>query len=385
MRKSIILSAFVITAFAVNAQTDQKALQGTKLKDNWSIELKTGMVTPLTHSSFFKDARFTFGLGVTKQLTPIFGMEFQGMGYVNTTQSKTAIDVSDVSLLNKFNLMNLFGGYTGTPRLFEMEAVAGIGWMHYYMNGPGDDNSWSTRFGLNFNFNFGESKAWTLGIKPAIVYDMEGDFNAAKSRFNTNNAAFELTAGVAYHFKGSNGKHHFTKVRVYDQAEINQLNANINNLRSQVDNRNSQINSAAQRIQVLQSELDNCRNQAAKVQTVVEVETSRVPESIITFRQGRSTVDASQLPNVERVANYMKKHADVTVVIKGYASPEGNLEFNKKLAQARAEAVKSILVKKYKINTSRITAEGQGIGDMFTDPDWNRVSICTIEELEVAK
>ena len=385
MRKSIILSAFVITAFAVNAQTDQKALQGTKLKDNWSIELKTGMVTPLTHSSFFKDARFTFGLGVTKQLTPIFGMEFQGMGYVNTTQSKTAIDVSDVSLLNKFNLMNLFGGYTGTPRLFEMEAVAGIGWMHYYMNGPGDDNSWSTRFGLNFNFNFGESKAWTLGIKPAIVYDMEGDFNAAKSRFNANNAAFELTAGVAYHFKGSNGKHHFTKVRVYDQAEINQLNANINNLRSQVDNRNSQINSAAQRIQVLQSELDNCRNQAAKVQTVVEVETSRVPESIITFRQGRSTVDASQLPNVERVANYMKKHADVTVAIKGYASPEGNLEFNKKLAQARAEAVKSILVKKYKINTSRITAEGQGIGDMFTDPDWNRVSICTIEELEVAK
>ena len=385
MRKSIILSAFVMTAFAVNAQTDQKALQGTKLKDNWSIELKTGMVTPLTHSSFFKDARFTFGLGVTKQLTPIFGMEFQGMGYVNTTQSKTAIDVSDVSLLNKFNLMNLFGGYTGTPRLFEMEAVAGIGWMHYYMNGPGDDNSWSTRFGLNFNFNFGESKAWTLGIKPAIVYDMEGDFNAAKSRFNANNAAFELTAGVAYHFKGSNGKHHFTKVRVYDQAEINQLNANINNLRSQVDNRNSQINSAAQRIQVLQSELDNCRNQAAKVQTVVEVETSRVPESIITFRQGRSTVDASQLPNVERVANYMKKHADVTVVIKGYASPEGNLEFNKKLAQARAEAVKSILVKKYKINTSRITAEGQGIGDMFTDPDWNRVSICTIEELEVAK
>ena len=51
-----------------------------------------------------------------------------------------------------------------------------------------------------------------------------------------------------------------------------------------------------------------------------------------------------------------------------------------KLAQARAEAVKNILVKKYKINASRITAEGQGIGDMFTDPDWNRVSICSIVE-----
>ena len=37
-------------------------------------------------------------------------------------------------------------------------------------------------------------------------------------------------------------------------------------------------------------------------------------------------------------------------------------------------------VNKYKISASRITAEGQGVGDMFTEPDWNRVSICTIED-----
>ncbi|WP_455497044.1 OmpA family protein [Coprobacter sp.] len=380
MKKSIILSAFILGISTANAQTDQMALQGTKLRDNWSIELKAGMVTPLTHSSFFKDARFGFGLGVSKQLTPIFGMEVQGMGYVNTTSSKTAIDVSDVSLLNKFNLMNLFGGYLGTPRVFELEAVAGIGWMHYYMNGPGDENSWSTRFGLNLNFNLGETKAWTLGIKPAVVYDMEGDFNRAKSRFNANNAVFELTAGITYHFKGSNGEHYFTKVRAYDQAEIDQLNASVNNLRAQVNERDYLVNNSNQRINILQKELEDCRNKPAEVEKVVEVETSRIPESIITFRQGKSTVDASQLPNVERVANYLKKHAEAKVVIKGYASPEGNLEFNKKLAQARADAVRNILVRKYKINIARITAEGQGIGDMFSDPDWNRVSICSIIE-----
>ena len=130
MKKFIIVSAFVIGAFAVNAQNAKNALQGIKIGDNWSVELKGGMVTPLTHSSFFKDARPAFGLGVGKQLTPAFGMEIQGVGYVNTTDSKNAIDVSDISLLNKFNLMNLFGGYPGTPRLFEIEAVAGIGWMH---------------------------------------------------------------------------------------------------------------------------------------------------------------------------------------------------------------------------------------------------------------
>lgn len=378
MKKFIIVSAFALGAFTANAQTGETALQGTKFGDNWSIGINAGAVTPLTHSSFFKDARPAFGFGITKQLTPVFGLGIQGMGYVNTTQSKTAFDASDVSLLGKVNLMNLFGGYQGTPRLFEIEALAGMGWLHYYMNGPGDQNSWSTRFGMNLNFNLGETKAWTLGARPAIVYDMEGDFNTAKSRFNVNNAAFELTAGITYHFMTSNGTHHFTKVKSYDPAEIADLNSAINDLRSQVNNKDNQLINANQQVNELQSELNECRNKVVPVETVVK--TSRIPESIITFRQGKSVVDASQLPNVERVASYMNKHVNTTVVIKGYASPEGNLAFNEKLAKARAEAIKTILVKKYKIDAARITAEGQGIGDMFSEPDWNRVSICTIDE-----
>ena len=378
MKKFIIVSAFALGAFTANAQTGETALQGTKFGDNWSIGINAGAVTPLTHSSFFKDARPAFGFGITKQLTPVFGLGIQGMGYVNTTPSKTAFDASDVSLLGKVNLMNLFGGYQGTPRLFEIEALAGMGWLHYYMNGPGDQNSWSTRFGMNLNFNLGEAKAWTLGVRPAIVYDMEGDFNTAKSRFNVNNAAFELTAGITYHFMTSNGTHHFTKVKPYDPAEIADLNSAINDLRSQVNNKDNQLINANQQVNELQSELNECRNKVVPVETVVK--TSRIPESIITFRQGKSVVDASQLPNVERVASYMNKHVNTTVVIKGYASPEGNLAFNEKLAKARAEAIKTILVKKYKIDAARITAEGQGIGDMFSEPDWNRVSICTIDE-----
>lgn len=378
MKRSIIVSAFVLGAFAANAQSDQTALQGTKIGDNWSMEISAGAVTPLTHSPFFKSARPAFGFGIAKQLTPIIGLGIQGRGYVNTTQSKTAFDASDVSLLGKINLMNLFGTYLGSPRVFEMEAVAGMGWLHYYMNGPGDTNSWSTRFGMNFNFNMGEEKAWTLGIKPAIIYDMQGDFNEAKSRFNVNNASFELTAGITYHFMTSNGTHHFTNVKPYDPIEIADLNFAVNELRAQVGAQESQLIGAAQQVNELERELTACRNKPTPVQTIVE--TNRIPESIITFRQGKSVVDASQLPNVERVASYLKKYPNAKVIIKGYASPEGKLEFNVKLASARAEAVKYILVNKYRINSSRITAEGQGIGDMFTDPDWNRVSICTIKE-----
>lgn len=376
----MIVSALLMGALAMNAQNNPTALGGNRFGDNWSVELKAGGIMPLTHSAFFKNARPAFGFGISKQLTPVFGLGIQGTGYVNTGQSKTAFDASDVGLFGKVNLMNLFGGYTGEPRLFEVEALAGMGWLHYYQNGHGDTNSWSTRMGLNLNFNLGESKAWTLGIKPAIVYDMQGDFSRAKSRFNVNNAALELTAGLTYHFACSNGSRHFTLVEPYDQLEVDELNYRINELRSEVSDRNAKLSNAERQVNALQRDLVACREQAQKVQTVVK--DNRIPETTVSFRQGKSVVDASQQPNVERVAVYLKKHPAASVVIKGYASPEGNLTLNEKLAAARAQAVKSILVNKYKIDDSRVTATGQGIGDMFSEPDWNRVSICTINEAQ---
>lgn len=378
MKRSIFVLALSMGILTIHAQNDRTALDGTRAGDNWSVELKAGAVTPLTHSAFLRNARPAFGFGIGKQLTPVIGLGIQGMGYVNTSDSRTAFDASEVSLIGKINLTNLLGGYAGEPRAFEIEALTGIGWLHYYQNGPGDTNSWSTRLGLNLNFNLGEEKAWTFGIKPAIVYDMQGDFNSRKSRFNANHAAFELTAGLTYHFMCSNGARHFTTVRPYDPIEMGELNDAVNNLRSQLDEKDMQLDNAMQQANNLQRELADCRAQAANTETVVK--TNRIPESIISFRQGKSVVDASQLPNVERVGNYMNKHPEVKVVIKGYASPEGNLDFNERLAKARAEAVKSILVKKYKISDARIAAEGQGIGNMFSDPDWNRVSICTVEE-----
>lgn len=127
-------------------------------------------------------------------------------------------------------------------------------------------------------------------------------------------------------------------MRVYNQAEIDGLNSSINALRADVNNKDGEISNANQRINGLQEELEACRTKVVPVETVVK--TARVPESIITFRQGKSSVDASQLPNVERVASYLKKYADSKVVIKGYASPEGSVEVNARIAAARAEAVK---------------------------------------------
>lgn len=371
MKKIFIIALSGVFALSMNAQD---LVKGSKLTDNWSVGLKAGGVTPLKHSSLFENVRPAFGLELNKQVTPILGFTLEGMAYVNTSSSRTAIDGSNVSLLSRFNLNNLFGRYTGTPRAFEVEAVGGLGWFRSYVNGASDIDDLSSKVGLNFNFNLGESKAWTLALKPALVYNLEG---AGKGvQFNANHAFVELTAGLVYHFKGSNGKRYITLEQGYNQSEIDGLNAKINDLRGQVNNAQARVNDAERKNAELQQQLNECLNRKPVVQQVVEATPSL--ESVVTFRQGRATIDAAQLPNVERVATYLKNHPEANVVIKGYASPEGSAEVNAKIAKQRAEVVKSTLVSKYKIAADRITAEGMGVGNLFEEADWNRVSICTI-------
>lgn len=376
MKKFIAVIVACLTCSGIYAQ---RAYEGANLGDNWSIGIHAGVTTPLTHSAFFQNMRATWGLGIGKQLTPFFGMGVEAMTSINTTASKTAFDNTNVSLLTSVNLSNLFAGYWGTPRLFEIETVAGLGWLHYAQNGDGDRNSISSKLGLNFNFNLGEAKAWTIGIKPALVYDLNacGERNVG---FNANRAAWEITAGLKYHFRCSNGKHHISFAKLYDQAEVDALNEQVNNLRQTNVDQEAELTAANQRNAELEQQLADCKNQGPVIVTDTITSHKKTLESVVTFRQGGVSVVASQTPNVERIATYLKNHEKATVSIKGYASPEGKAEVNARIAQQRADAVKSLLVKRYKIAENRITAEGQGVGNMFEEPDWNRVSICTIHE-----
>lgn len=371
---------------AAGLSASAQGYEGHKFFDNWSLGVIGGAVAPTTHHSVFSDARGVAGLELTKGITPVFSVGVQSVAGFNTLGicgskgaegAYTVVDNVNTTFFGKGNLSNLFFGYTGTPRFFEVEAMAGIGINHYF--GDGGFNSVTSKVGLNFNFNLGENKAWTVSLRPAMAWDWDAPA-VDKAQMNINSSALELTAGITYHFKSSNGAHHFTVVRPYDQAEVDGLNAKINDLRGQVSDKDKAISAKDAQLRQLQQELNDARNKKPAVQQVVNTKETKTLESYVTFRQGKSVVDASQLPNVERIATYMKNHKKAKVSIKGYASPEGSIEINTRIAKARAEAVKSILVNKYKIAASRITAEGQGVGNMFEEPDWNRVSICTLGE-----
>ncbi|MGM9802820.1 MAG: OmpA family protein [Muribaculaceae bacterium] len=381
--KKFLLIAFL--ALGIGAANAQVTVEGSKFTDNWSLTLKGGAVSPFQHYSVIKNSRGLVGLELRKQITPVFGFALDYSAAVNNSswnlkyggiKSNNVFDSQNLMLVGVTNLNNLFAGYAGSPRLFEIETVVGTGWGHifYPSSVDADYNVMTAKAGLNLNFNLGESKAWTIGIKPAVVWNLSSPAKQSYNSFNANKAALELTAGITYHFKNSNGTHSFKIADLSNQAEIDALNNRINALRGELAD--------------TKRALDECNNRPEKVKEVVkEVEVikevakkSDVPETIITFDQGKSVISKAQYPNVQRVATYLKSHKDAKVTILGYASPEGSIEINQKLSKARANAVKDMLVNTYKISADRITADGQGVGDVFEEPDWNRVSICTIEK-----
>lgn len=375
MKKTILLSVFAMGILTMNAQTE--VVEGGNFWDNWSIGYRSGATMRMSGAPFIKSARPVFGLSIGKQWTPILGTEIQGLGYINTTHSKTAIDATDVSLIANMNLMNLFGGYEGMPRPFEIETATGLGWLHHYSNGPGDTNDLSARIGLNFNFNLGESQAWTLGIKPAFVYNLTGDYPNSKLSFNKNRANFELLIGFTYHIANSSGQRHFALVAACDPLAVAAMNEEINGLRETVVAQEAALAGTAVEIAALQNSLNEYQQNAANQPETPAV--TSILESIVSFPFNESVVQPSQMPTIERVAGYLKDNPGVNVVINGYASPEGTEEYNLKLSQRRADAMKDILVENYGIDASRIEAIGHGIGDIFSEPAWNRVGICTIE------
>lgn len=376
MRKTILLSVFALGALTINAQT--AVVESGEFWDNWSMGIQGGGTMKMSGTGFFKSARPAFGLTLGKQWTPILGTDIQGMGYVNTTNSSTMIDASDISLIGRMNLMNLFAGYEGMPRPFEIETVTGLGWLHHYMNGGGDTDDLSARVGLNFNFNLGEDAAWTFGIKPAVVFNLTGEYPSKKMAFNRNHANMEILLGLTYHFADEDGNRHFALVNAVDPMAVAVMNEEINELRELVAAKDVELVGLADELLMVQNQLNEARNKQAEAKG----QTINILESVVAFPFNQSDVQSSQMPSLEHVAKYLKDNSDANITVNGYASPEGSEEYNLQLSQRRADAVKDILVSKYGIAASRINAIGHGVGDIFSEPAWNRVGICTIDEVK---
>ena len=73
------------------------------------------------------------------------------------------------------------------------------------------------------------------------------------------------------------------------------------------------------------------------------------------------------------VVNYMENHPTARLLIKGYAVSEGGKGANQRIAEARAQAVKDIMVHRYRIKESRLETKAIVENGAEENFDFNRI------------
>ena len=381
MKKTLFV--LLMALLSLQSAYSQQALEDSKISDNWYVGLNGGLSSKITHNDdFFGSLNPSVGLRVGRYWTPVAGWAVEGNLFFRDkgfefSQAKR-LKGMNLNFLGTLNLSNWFAGYQGQPRLFEVVALGGLGWNHVFDSWKNRQNDLVSKIGLDFVLNLDEARSWQFYVEPAISYNLT---QTGRCKFDFNTSALQLLVGINYKFGNSNGTHNFKIASLRDQTEIDDLNAFVNELKGELVARDKRIAQGIRMIASLEDSLEAAKNAKPtvvnNVTRVVKVNNNVLQPTVI-FGQGKSSVDAAQMASVAMIAKYMKNHPESQILIKGYASPEGNPELNQKLSEARATSVKNALVSRYGIAASRLTTQGMGATDeLFDEIDFNRVATFT--------
>ena len=323
-------------ATSMFAQEQTNYTGSSKFTDNVSVTVQGGVLTSFDNFYSGHTAMAPIVLvGVDKYVNPWFGVGVEARTLIGTGNgsynTKTTFDWVNLSGYAKFNVLNMFN-YNGERRTFEPVVYTGLGWGH--STACLHTNQATYRAGVELNLNLGKEKAWGIVLNPSVVWGGMTDY-----KLNKHNGSFEVTAGVVYHFKTSNGTRTFAKPRLYSQSEIDALNARIKELDSKPA--------------VIKEVINN-----TSVTDVVE------KTYIVTFAKSKADLTDDAKVNLNKITG--------TVVIEASASPEGTTEFNQKLSEDRANTVKSYLESRG-VKVTKAT----GLGVVGNES--NRIAIVTVQ------
>jgi len=84
---------------------------------------------------------------------------------------------------------------------------------------------------------------------------------------------------------------------------------------------------------------------------------------------GHDSVDLGpdSLPILEKIADLRRRFPDYVMVIIGHTDATGTPEYNQRLSQRRAEAVKEWLVRRYGMNAAQLETSGKGSSELLVD------------------
>ena len=347
----LAVSLLTVSAFAQN-------FERSSFLDNWSIGVNGGVAAKTTGADWGDNLVPNFGLRVAKGITPAFGLAVDANFYTSIKPYEsigTVFEASNISALGTLNLMNVFGGYLGEPRLFEITALYGVGWMHTYGHSElssrstagamGRVNKISSKIGVDFAFNFGSQKQFQVYLEPSLNYAFLGGdtytapveygynavSNGAQPAYNIDNSVAQLNIGFVYKFKNSNGTHNFKySDKKYTQADVDALQAEIDALKGR--------------------QPETITKEIVSDPITKEINVSDLV--FVTFAQGSSWIGSE----AKEALNSIPEGRHVQIV--GTASPEGDADLNQKLSEDRANKVADYLKERGVIVDS---AQGLGV------------------------
>ena len=87
------------------------------------------------------------------------------------------------------------------------------------------------------------------------------------------------------------------------------------------------------------------------------------------FKHDSSDLGPDSLPILRQIALLAQKFPDYTLVITGYTDATGTADYNLRLSQRRADAVREWLVRNAKIAPVRVESRGRGMEDLVVDAE----------------
>lgn len=352
MKKFIFYLFMSLVMMATTTVNAQNHVEESKVFDNVYVTLSAGVQTPTTDVSF--DAvRPTFGVEIGKRMNTYYTMGLGVNSAVNTRGLKTAFDEVDFMWVHKVNVFNLFNHGYDPDRKFEIEAVGELGLGHDMVV-----SDWYGKAAAGVETVYNLNHAFSLLAKPQIEWYKIND------GLNVNHSNLSIVVGLRYNFPNVGGGRGF-KICDRDNLQLryNDLNAEVNELRQRYNGQkeiNNQLNEQLARTLELKNKVDT-----------VYVDNEFVPT--VSFAINSDKIHPLFNANLYNIA---KHYQGKKIVVEGYADAQtGSKEYNLKLSQRRAEAVRDALVKHgFKEEDIEIRACGSE-SQIFKDNDLNRAAI----------
>lgn len=359
MKKFLLFLGAAATSVASYAQYSNFN-SDSSFWDNWTLGADAGIQTNLHDWSNSHGA--VFGIHLGKDFTPYFGMNLEALagGDVTTNwfpesenlKHGKGIDYLTGFLTGRWNVLNSLGHFRGHRRIFELETNVGAGYGRFFAlhSDVHSKNAFQVKTGLDFNFYVNEDRSVSINLRPALIWNI-----SETGQFNSKYAVAQVTLGLSYAFPTSNGTHYFVKSDVSAlQDELAALAALNADLQAQLANQPEPI--------------------------VKEVVVEKIVEKVVEPKDIRTYVDNTFLVNFalnsssltpEAKATLDKVPAGSNATVAGYASPEGSKEYNLKLSDRRAEAVKAYLEARG-VKVTKTTGYGA------VDAESNRIVVVTL-------